>query len=156
MAETKITIVYTGRPADEIRIPAKEIAPIFYPDVSYVDLPIMTDGYANKDSVGDKKKYGKSIYATNVQGLGTGLGIPPLTSAPIPFAYFEKAIAVAIKAEKYGKENKGVELTVDDNKSVLYFEQMAKNLVDQGFYTKVGDEEYGVAPAKPSTTPVGP
>lgn len=147
MADTTIKIVYTGRPSDEIRVPVKEIAPIFYPDASYVDTDIFTQGFANKDQVGDKKTYDKSIYATNIYGQAFGPGILPIGSAPVPFAYFEKAIAIALKAEEDGTENTGVELTVSENKEVLYFEQMAKNLEEQGFYVKVGDEEFGTAPA---------
>lgn len=146
MADTTIKIVYTGRPTDEIRVPVKEIAPIFYPDASYVDTDVFTNGFANKDQTGDKKTYDKSIYATNVYGQGFGPGILPIGSAPVPFAYFENAIAIALKAEEDGTENKGVEITVSDNKEVLYFTQMGKNLAEQGFYVKVGDEEFGQAP----------
>lgn len=145
MAEIKI--VYYGKIVDEIREPLREIASIFYPDSSYVDLPVMTDGYTGKAGVGDGKGYGRSIYATNVWGLGTGDGLIPDATTTYRLAWYHQAINKAIAAAEQGDPslNTGVTLTVDDkdNAELLYWNQVAPALVDEGFYTKVGDNEYG-------------
>ena len=70
MATVNVKIIYTGAIVDEIRNGA-EIARYFLPNNSYVDTPVFTKGYANEEGVGDGKSYGKSIYATNVEGWGS-------------------------------------------------------------------------------------
>lgn len=140
---TQITIKYNGPVVDIVRN-GMEIARIFYPENSYVDSPVFTEGHP---VVGDEKDYGKSIYATNVEGFGSLPGLLPMAHTTVPFAQFERAVAVAAAAKADGTENKGIVFEVEGYKEEIYWHQMAKNMVDQGFYSKVGDIEYGEDPS---------
>ena len=74
-----VKIVYTGLVVDEIR-PGMNIPRVFLPTSSYIDTPVFTQGYENKDGVGDGQSYGKSIYATNVDGWGKLFGLLPMAT----------------------------------------------------------------------------
>lgn len=91
---------------------------------------------------------GKSVYANNVDGRGYLEGLRPLANTTTPFAYFERAIIIANEAAASGGTNNGVTITIadDDYKARIYWEQMCANLVDNGFYSKVGSTEFGVDP----------
>lgn len=145
MATTEITIIYSGVVGD-IERKGATIPAVLVPAGSYVDLPVMTEGFSNADGVGDGETYGRSAYATNIPGVAGMAGVEPIGSAPVPFAYFEMAVQAAAKAESDGTANGGVTFDVEGDKDVLYWKQMGRNMADR-FYTKVGDEEYGVAPA---------
>lgn len=140
-----VKIVYTGLVVDEIR-PGMNIPRVFLPTSSYIDTPVFTQGYENKDGVGDGQSYGKSIYATNVDGWGKLFGLLPMASATGKFAQFERAIMKAFKAEKEGTDNEGVTFEVEGYEDELYWNQIAANMVELGFYIEVGDEKYGEAP----------
>lgn len=142
---TTITIIYTGPIVEDIR-KGMEIARYFEPTNSYVDSPVFTDGYANESAVGDKKTYEKSIYATNVEGWGQLDGILPTASASVKLAQYERAVLAAAEAEKAGSANKGITFDVEGYEEEIYWNQIAPHMVDQGFYTKVGAKEYGMAP----------
>lgn len=142
---TTITIIYTGPIVEDIR-KGMEIARYFEPNNSYVDSPVFTDGYPNEAAAGDGKSYGKSIYATNVDGWGKLDGILPMASASVKLAQYERAIQAAIKAAEADEDNEGIEFEVDGYEDEIYWNQIAPHMVDQGFYTKVGDNEYGTAP----------
>lgn len=137
-----VTIIYTGPVVEEVR-KGEEIARYFAPNGSYVDTPVFTDGYPNTDEVGDKQSYGKSIYATNVDGWGNLPGLLPMASSATKFAQYERAIQAARKALEEDEENTGITFEVDGYEEEIYWNQMAPHFVDQGFYTKVGDNEYG-------------
>ena len=146
MAEAvTVKIKYVG-PVADIERKGLEIARTFTPNNSYVDTPVFTEGYPNDDSsIGDGEAYGKSIYATNVCGVGGGPGLLPMNSTTVKFAYFEQAIMVAAEAKEKEEENTGVEfeLAEGDYEDVLYWEQMCRNMAVRGFYCEVGDKKYG-------------
>lgn len=143
-----VTIKYTGSvlleaAIDEMRSNACSIAPVFAPTGGYTNTPVFTEGYP-VDAADAAKKYGKSVYATNVYGWGQLPGLPPMANTTIPFAQFERAVLSAAEAKKAGKANTGIEFTVDGYKEEIYWHQMSAAMVDQGFYIKLGDKEYGV------------
>lgn len=139
----KIKLKYVG-PVADIDRDGLEIARVFIPDNSYIDTPVFTEGYPNEEGVGDGETYGKSIYATNVDGLGAGPGLLPMAHTTTKFAMFEQAVMAAAEAEEKEEENKGVEFEIeDDYTEQLYWEQMCRNMATRGFYCEVGDKKYG-------------
>lgn len=150
-----ILIKYVGRATEDVRR-GMNICRVFLPNNSYVDSPVYTDGYANADEVGDGNSYGKSIYATNVNGWGTLPGLVPMASTTVKFAEFQRAVNVAIEAKKAGTENKGISFQVEGYQEELYWDQMAPHMVEQGFYIEVGDKKYGEDPDASNDTPVDP
>lgn len=143
-----VTIKYIGPVVEDFVRQGCPICDIFLPTGSYVNTPVYTQGYP-VDAADEDKEYGKSVYATNVAGRGYLPGLHPMANTATPFAYFERAIIVAGQAAKAGEANNGVTFTVadDDYKGRIYWEQMCANLVDNGFYSKVGEVEFGVDPA---------
>lgn len=144
MASITVKIIYNGPVVDDVRNGA-QIARYFAPQNSYVDTPVFTEGYANSDAVGDKGTYGKSIYATNVEGWGELLGLLPMASTTVKFAQYERARLAAAAAAEAGTENTGITFTIDGYEDEIYWNQMGANMAGY-FYTKVGDNEYGPAP----------
>ena len=112
MATVNVKIVYTGPIVDDVRA-GEQIARYFAPNNSYVDTPVFTQGYANEDAVGDKNSYGKSIYATNVDGWGSCPGLLPNASFTGKFAQFERAKMAAAEAKKSGAENTGITFEIE-------------------------------------------
>lgn len=143
----EIKIQYVGPVADIVR-EGMNIPRTFVPDNSYIDTPVFTEGYENADGVGDGEPYGKSIYATNVDGLGTAPGLLPMNSTTVKFAQFERAVMVAAEAKEKGETDEGITFTIEDGdyEEQIYWEQMCRNMAARGFYAKVGDKEYGNAP----------
>lgn len=139
---TNVTIIYAGIIPDEIRR-GMSICRFFAPVNSYVDSPVYTEGFDNKDELGDGESYGKSIYATNVDGQGFLPGLIPMNGTTVKFAQYQMAIFAAKEAEEKGAENTGVTFEIDGYEEEIYWIQMGRNMVDQGFYTKVGDKEFG-------------
>lgn len=139
---TSVTIVYTGPIVDEIRKGAN-IASVFEPANSYIDTPVFTEGFDNSElQLGDKESYGKSIYATNVWGIGFLPGLLPMNSTTVKFAEFERAIYAAKAAEDAGTENTGVTFEIQGYEEELYWEQIARGMEGLGFTVTVssGDE----------------
>lgn len=145
MANVEVKIIYTGRVADDDVRNGMEIARYFAPENSYVDSPVFTDGYENKDKVGDGEAYGKSIYATNVDGFGELAGLLPMASNTGKFAQYERAAMAAAEAAKKGEKNTGITFEIEGYEDEIYWNQIAANMIEY-FYTKVGDKEYGTAP----------
>ena len=139
---TNVTIIYHGVIVDEIR-QGMSIPRYFAPMNSYIDSPVYTEGFDNKDGLGDGESYGKSIYATNVDGWNFFPGLIPMNGNTTKFAQFQRAIFAAKDAEEKGAENTGITFEIDGYEEEIYWTQMGRNMVDQGFYTKVGDEEFG-------------
>lgn len=133
---TKIKIVYNGPVVDIIRN-GMEIARIFTPNASYIDSDVYVNGLEVEGSEATEQIYGKSIYATNVEGWGSLPGLLPMASTTVPFAQFERAVAAAAAAKAAGTENAGVEFKVEGYKEELYWNQMADNMKDQGFEVTV-------------------
>ena len=145
MAAIQVQIIFKG-PVIDIERKGMEIARYFSPDNSYIDSAVYTAGYENADGVGDGEKYGKSIYATNVDGWGYLPGLLPMASTTTKFAQFERAVIAAFDAKAKEEENKGITFEVEGYEEEIYWNQIAENMVDLGFYTKVGDVEHGQPP----------
>lgn len=141
---TSITIKYVG-PTVEINRKGMEIARYFAPQNSYVDSPVYTEGFdpTVEGNYADGEAYGKSIYATNVVGWGELPGLLPMAHTTTKFAQFERAVIVAFEAKANDTENAGITFEVEGYEDEIYWAQMAANMVDLGFYSKVGDKEYG-------------
>lgn len=135
---TKVKIVYNGPVVDIIRN-GMEIARIFTPNASYIDSDVYTNGLKIEASDAEEEVYGKSIYATNVEGWGTLPGLLPMAHTTVPFAQFERAVAAAAAAKAAGKDNTGIEFKVEGYKEELYWNQMGDNMKDQGFEVTVGE-----------------
>ena len=154
MAEVKI--IYNG-PKVEVILRGMQIAAMLVPTGSYVDSPVYTNGYPiDVDQIetaayDQEKKYNKSIYATNVYGIPYFPGLLPEASATHKFAEFEVAALVAAEAAEKGEENKGVTFEVEGYEEELYWCQMCANMAELGFYSKVGDKEFGEAPEADET-----
>ena len=133
-----VTIVYNGPIVDNTVRVGTNIPRVFEPTNSYVDLPVMTEGYDNSTAqLGDKASYGKSIYATNVDGQGFLPGLIPMNSAASKYAWFEQAIFAAKEAEKAGTANNGVTFAIETSDEQIYWLQQARALKDQGFTVTV-------------------
>lgn len=130
---TTVTIIYTSVKGDVDR-DGLPIARIFTPDNSYVDSEVFVSGHGSD--------YGKSIYATNVDGWGELAGLIPMASTTVKFAEFELAVKSAIESI-LNKGVSGISFDIDGYEDEIYWNQMATNLVDQGFYVKIGDEVIG-------------
>ena len=124
-----IKILFKGPVDDSVR-EGLGIANCMAHTGSYVDTPVFQEGHG--------EDYGKSVYATNVKGWGRLKGLQPNHSAPVNFAYLDRAVAAAAEAEANGTENTGISITVDD-KERLWWEQMAPSLADQGFEISLGE-----------------
>lgn len=128
----KITIKYNGLAKDVERIVAS-VCRVFSPYPSYIDLPVYEEGY--KVGVEEaSKKYGKSVYATNVAGIGEVGLVPPYTSemVPVPFPAGMHYFTFAAQA----KEGT-VTFTVESWKDAMYYKEIAKVLAPQGFEVTV-------------------
>lgn len=147
---TTVKIIYTG-PAVEADRQGQSIYRMFVPDNSYVDGKAYTEGYTNPGSVGDGNSYGKSIYATNVDGWGSLPGLLPMASTTVKFAEFERAVLAAYEAKKAGTTNAGITFSIDGYEEELYWNQMAANMWETGFYIEVGSNKYGEEPAEESS-----
>lgn len=145
---TQVKIIYRGPIVDDVRN-GMQIARYFEPQNSYVDSPVYTDGYPNEDGVGDGQAYGKSIYATNVAGWGELAGLLPMASTTVKFAQYERAAMAAAEAKAKGEKNEGITFDIEGYEEEIYWNQIAANMTEY-FYTKVGDKEYGEAPADDS------
>ncbi len=135
----KVTIKYIGTTFDSVRN-GSPVCSVFEPNSSYIDTPAYKYGVMDKD--GEKELYGKSVYATNVGTYGTLedflRGIVPIATAPIRLAKFEQAIETAVAAEKAGEENEGISFEIgDDYKESIYWEQISKGMIGQGFEVTV-------------------
>ena len=128
-----IRITYRGVETDPDRIIAP-ICRIFKPDNSYVDTQVFTEGGPIPgDDVDAKIKYGKSVYATNVDGWGRADSAEPFISTsipfPVPLAQFKLAMV--------GGTDHSVTIETDDYKEAFYYQQIGYALEDQGFEVEV-------------------
>jgi hypothetical protein len=123
---TEVKIVFNG-PIVSVERVSSNIARIFFPDNSYVD----------------SVAYEGTIYDTNVEGWGKLAGLLPMASTTTKFAQFERAAICYANSQLVGTDNTGVTFEIDGYEEEIYWSQMATNLVDQGYYIKIGDKEYG-------------
>lgn len=135
-----VTIKYNGVTKD-VESLAAPICNVFVPTSSYIDTPVFENGYPidtpvdSMTEIGpDKtKKYGKSIYATNVDDkYGFADAVEPFASTSIPFptalAQFKLAVV--------GEDNT-VTFDVDDYKEAFYYKDLGVALKSQGFEVTV-------------------
>lgn len=137
----QVTIIYNG-PAQDIEREGQSICPLFVPAGSYVDSKVYKEGLSAEATVDEQAvdvSYGKSIYATNVEGWGSLPGLLPIASAPIKFAYFERAIAVAKAAKESGSANNGVVVAINNADEELYWNQMAPHFIGSGFTVTIAE-----------------
>lgn len=147
---TTVLIKYVGPVSDDAVRAGMQIPAMMQREGSYVDTPAYVTGFNNENTVKDDgalaDMYGKSIYATNIyddEWLATLPGLLPMNSTTTRFAQFERAAMIAAEAAKNGEENKGLTFEVEGYQEEIYWNQMCKNLVAQGFAAKVGDNVYG-------------
>lgn len=125
-----VTIKYNGVEEAVPQI-ADPISAVYAPCGSYIDTPVYREGYPVDAEEADKK-YGKSIYATNVCGWGH-IDVPEpyaTTSVPMssPLAQFKLAVV--------GEDNQ-VDFDVEDYKEAFYYQQLGVQMADQGFEVTV-------------------
>lgn len=131
-----VEIVYKGKEKDVERLSAS-ICSIMRPNGSYIDTPVFKEGYPVGAEAADKK-YGESVYATNVEGFGAVDAEEPFATTsfpfPVPLAQFKLAV---VATEKDDKGNPKVSFDVEDYKEAFYYMEAGKALADQGFEVKV-------------------
>lgn len=129
-----VTIKYVAPEQETFQV-AMPIASIFQPCGSYVDSAVMVDGGPIRDS--KKNIYGKSIYATNVNGWGEIEVKEPFASTSIPMpvalAQFKLAVADAIDGTGDGVFT----FDVEDYKEAVYYATIGEQMADQGFQVTV-------------------
>lgn len=132
----QVEIVYKGREKDVERV-AASICSIMKPNGSYIDTPVFKEGYP-VDAESADKKYGTSVYATNVDGFGSIEPEEPFASTsfpfPVPMAQFKVAV---IADEKDANGNPKVTFDVEDYKEAYYYKQAGAALANQGFEVTV-------------------
>ena len=129
-----VTITYKGVDTELPQIPWP-ICGTYVPQNCYIDSPVYECGYpvdvtiTDETKVGyddeNEKKYGKSIYATNVDDrFGYAAQVEPfLTESipyPVPLAQFKLAAV--------GGTDNSVTFTVEDYKEAFYYMELAKQL----------------------------
>lgn len=140
-----IKILYKGVETEASKI-VSPICRIYRPDSSYVDTPVYTQGgpiTADGQPVAKigevDPNYGKSIYATNVDGFGAVPSPEPFATTsvpfPVPLSQFKLAMVSTEKDEETGAPY--VEFDVDDYKEAFYYSQVGVALADQGFEVTV-------------------
>lgn len=115
---SKVTINYTGLPAAETQTVAP-ISPLFVPTTSYAD----------------STPYEGTVYDTNVYGIA---------NAPLPHPFDTLSIPSGlplwqIHLEGVDVSEGKIEFTVQTDYEKLYWEEMARELADQGVVIKVED-----------------
>lgn len=135
-----VVIKYTGVEKDVANL-AAPICGTYVPTNSYVDTPVFQNGYPvdvvvdSMTEVGyDKeKKYGKSIYANNVDDkFGYADAVEPFASTSIPFPVALSQFKLAV----VGEDNQ-VTFDVEDYKEAFFYKDMGVALKDQGFEVTV-------------------
>lgn len=132
-----VTITYTGPVVDAGVREGYPISRIMLPTGSYIDSPVYEIGHpVTGDNVAEN--YGKSIYATNVAGLGV-VPLPAywaetLIPLGIPLAQFHLSV---VKDGLNEKEQPYVTFDVDDFKEAFYFQEIGAQIIDQGFTVEV-------------------
>ena len=129
-----VKITYMGVSAPEFEMSAP-IADIFIPCGSYTRTPVFTEGYP----VGEEEKtYGKSVYATNVDGWGKLKVAEPFATTSFPFPVSLAQFKLAVVSDDQDEEgNPYVEFDVEDYKEAFYYKEAGVQLADQGFAVEV-------------------
>lgn len=153
----KVLIKFTGLNAEGLFDNLSEqICRIFQPTNSYVDGPAYADGYPNTGSLGKTGSYGKSIYATNVEGWGEAPMMEPFATTSIPSPVALAQFKLALVGEDLLDEHshvigKKVEFQVEDYKEAFYYKTLGYQLADQGFEVEVTPTDASKAAAGAET-----
>lgn len=138
-----VKITYKGI-ATSIEQIVAPICRIFEPDGSYIDSAVYTNGHGDN--------YGKSVYATNVDGFGNIEVKEPYASTsipfPVPLAQFKLAM---LSTQEDGEHHPYIEFTVEDYKEAFYYEEVGAALASQGFVVAVT-----TAPVSPASVQAVP
>lgn len=145
-----VTIDYFGVVAEPEAV-AASICAIFQPTNSYIDLPVMKEGYEVGAEDADKK-YGKSIYATNVDGFGSVKMPEPYASTSIPMSVPLAQFKLAVVGE-YDDTRKchTVSFEVDNYQEAFYYKQVGEQIKDQGFVVTVQETAANSGAGTPET-----
>lgn len=119
-----VTIIYTGVVDDAVR-QGLSIYPLFQPAGSYVD----------------STAYDGTVYDTNVKGFGELGGLEPMGSTTVKFAEYALAYRAAEAAQAAGTENTGVTFEITGYEDELYWTQIGRNMVSEGYTTTITDVE---------------
>lgn len=129
-----VTIIYTGiSNVDSVANAARKTAgveplsiyPLFQPEGAYVDATA----------------YAGTVYDTNVEGWGELGGLEPMGSATVKFAEYARAYRAYEEATAAGTSNTGITFQIDTYEDELYWIQIGRNMVDQGYSTTLTDVE---------------
>lgn len=135
-----VKITYTGIEKVVEKL-ASPICSTFAPTGSYIDSPVYTEGNPVGAEAADKN-YGKSIFATNVDGWGSIEVKEPFATTSIPFPVALAQFKVAVVSDK--KDDAGhpyVEFEVSDYKEAFYYKEIGASIADQGFIVEVADSQ---------------
>lgn len=133
-----VTIEYRKPVSEAVMRAVAPICRIMVPTSSYIDTAVYTQG----GPVGaEDLAYGKSIYATNVNGWGEiTLPFPydaDLFPYPVPLAQFSVAMVGEEILEDDVVVGHKVEFDVDDYKEAFYYIEVGSQLKDEGFTVTV-------------------
>ena len=149
-----VLIKFTGVSSEDLFANlSAQICSVFQPVNSYVDTPAYVEGYPNTGSTGDAGEYGKSIYATNVDGWGNVPLMEPFASTSVPMTTALAQFKLAMVGEDLldDDENvigKKVEFLVIDYKEAFYYKTLGVQLADQGFSVEVTPADEGIVSAE--------
>ena len=119
-----------------------EIARFFAPENSYVDSESYINGYTTASGAVDTDHKARSIYATNVDGLGFLPGLLPMNSTTTRAAIWDLAIKVAKDAEAAGETNEGITFDIgSDYLEEFYWRQVAQFMIAAEFVTTFAADE---------------
>lgn len=131
-----VKITFAGISQDVERL-ADPICRTFTPDGSYADSAVFVEGNPVGADATDKK-YGKSVYATNVDGWGDIEVKEPFASTSIPFPTALAQFKLATVADDIDDEGHPfVEFDVEDYKEAFYYKEVGAAIADQGFVVEV-------------------
>ena len=106
----QITITYTAVAGPEIRTPLAEICAVFVPTNAAADLPAFEGTY----------------YDTNVKGWGEGESVEDFIKSAVAHPGLILALKLAMENGEYAYDT-------EDAKEIMYAEEVADALADQGF-----------------------
>lgn len=130
-----VTITYNGVAKPELKF-ADPISALYCPTGSYIDSAVYTEGYPVGAEEADKK-YGKSIYATNVDGFGNLAVKEPYATTSVPMSSPLAQFKLAVVGEETEEGGHKVEFDVEDYKEAFYYMQLGEQMADQGFAVEV-------------------
>lgn len=114
---------------------AMPVCGLYNPTSSYIDSAVYEDGHtvaSENASTLAKSTYGKSVYATNVEGFGEIAMPEPFATESIPMDGWAQFKLAMVQDE----DNK-VTFDVEDYKEAFWYKTVGAQLVDRGFTVTV-------------------